>query len=127
MSLSVQQRMGGGKDKCPNDDDSIARKYHSMMIEGKLRQTVRWVTNRDGGGVLRVLAARLELLARDGEEAQLVALRAHHQRAAVRAQRPARRVVELGRAHHGAILPSAQWLCACTSQGEAQGTALQGT
>ena len=51
MTLSMQQSRGGGC-RCPDDDDSIARKCHSMVIEGKLRQAMRWVTNRDGGGVL---------------------------------------------------------------------------
>ena len=51
MTLSMQQSRGEGG-KCPDNDDSIARKYHSMVIEGKLRPAVRWVTNRDGGGVL---------------------------------------------------------------------------
>ena len=45
-------RQGEGKGKCVEDDDSIARKFHSMMIEGKVRQAVPWVTNRDDGGVL---------------------------------------------------------------------------
>ena len=45
-------KQGGGGGKCPDDDDSIARRYHSMVIEGKLREAVRWVTTRDGGGVL---------------------------------------------------------------------------
>ena len=45
-------KQGGGGGKCADDDDSIARRYHSMVIEGKLREAVRWVTNRDGGGVL---------------------------------------------------------------------------
>ena len=34
------------------DDDSIAQTYHSMVIDGRLRAGVRWLTNRDGGGIL---------------------------------------------------------------------------
>ena len=45
-------KQGGGGGKYANNDDSIACRYHSMVIEGKLREAVRWVTNRDGGGVL---------------------------------------------------------------------------
>ena len=33
-----------------NDGESIARRYHSMVIAGKLRAGVRMVTSRDGGG-----------------------------------------------------------------------------
>ena len=33
-------------------DDSIAKKYQSMVLQGKLRAAVRMVTNRGGGGVL---------------------------------------------------------------------------
>ena len=36
----------------PEDDDAIARRYHSMAIEGKLRAAVRWATSRSGGGML---------------------------------------------------------------------------
>ena len=50
MTLSMQRSRGGGK--CADNDNSIARKYHSIVIEGKLRQAMRWVTNPDGGGVL---------------------------------------------------------------------------
>ena len=45
-------RVGGGRGKGTDDDDSIARKYHSMVCDGKLRPAVRWLTSRDGGGVL---------------------------------------------------------------------------
>ena len=41
-----------GKVKCIEDDDSLARKFHSMMIEGEMRQAVPWVTTRDDGGVV---------------------------------------------------------------------------
>ena len=34
------------------DDDSIAQTYHSMVIDGRLRAGVHWLTKRDGGGIL---------------------------------------------------------------------------
>ena len=34
------------------DDDAIARRYHSMVIDGRLRAAVRWATSRSGGGML---------------------------------------------------------------------------
>ena len=45
-------RAGAGRGKVPEDDDAIARRYHSMVIEEKLRAAVRWATNRSGGGIL---------------------------------------------------------------------------
>ena len=36
----------------PDDDDSIARRYHSLVIDGRLKAAVRYATNRTGGGVL---------------------------------------------------------------------------
>ena len=32
--------------------DLVARKYNSMVLDGKLRAAVRFATDRDGGGVL---------------------------------------------------------------------------
>ena len=45
-------KAGAGRGTVPEDDDSIAHCYHSMVIEGKLRAAVRWATNRSGGGML---------------------------------------------------------------------------
>jgi hypothetical protein len=42
-------KRGVGGVKPSVDDESIARRYHSMVIEGKLRAAVRSLTNRDGG------------------------------------------------------------------------------
>ena len=47
---SAKRGVGGAKPSV--DDESIARRYHSMVIEGKLRAAVRSLTNRDGGGVM---------------------------------------------------------------------------
>lgn len=43
-------RRGQGGGARNDDDESIARRYHSMVIAGKLRAGVRMVTSRDGGG-----------------------------------------------------------------------------
>ena len=48
MWWTLQSREGGGKQA--DDDKIIARKYHSMVIEGRLGPVVKMVTNRDGGG-----------------------------------------------------------------------------
>ena len=45
-------KAGAGRGTVPEDDDVIDRRYHSMVIEGKLRGVVRWATNRSGGGML---------------------------------------------------------------------------
>ena len=45
-------RRGEGGLQRDEDDDSTARRYHSMVIGGRLRGAVRMLTNRDGGGVL---------------------------------------------------------------------------
>ena len=44
---AAKRGVGGAKPSV--DDESIARRYHSMVIEGKLRAAVRSLTNRDGG------------------------------------------------------------------------------
>ena len=50
-TVATARRSLGGT--LPSDDDeNLIRKYHSMVIEGKLRQAVRQLTSRDGGGVL---------------------------------------------------------------------------
>ena len=41
-----------GKAPMPDNDDSIARRYHSLVIDGRLKAAVRYATNRSGGGVL---------------------------------------------------------------------------
>ncbi len=41
---------GGGKRMQRVDTTSMARKYHSMVLGGKVRAAVHMVTNRDGGG-----------------------------------------------------------------------------
>ena len=38
----------GGKE----EDDAMARHYHDTLLSGKLRQAVRWATEREGGGCL---------------------------------------------------------------------------
>ena len=38
-------KAGAGRENVPEDDDAIARRYHSMFIEGKLRAAVRWATS----------------------------------------------------------------------------------
>ena len=43
-------RRGTGGMKA-TDDESIARTYHSMVAQGKLRSAVRVASSRDGGGV----------------------------------------------------------------------------
>ena len=45
-------RRGSGNGGGTNDNESRARKFHSMVCEGKLGPAVRWLGNRDGGGVL---------------------------------------------------------------------------
>ena len=42
----------GGGCKQANDNKSIAWTFHSMVIGGRLRAAVRWMTNRSGGGFL---------------------------------------------------------------------------
>ncbi len=43
---------GAGSGRGMADKDIIARKYNSMVLDGKLRAAVRFATNRGGGGVL---------------------------------------------------------------------------
>ena len=43
---------GSGGSRRTDDEENIARKYHSMVIEGRLRSAVRMLTRREGGGVL---------------------------------------------------------------------------
>ena len=45
---TVASRVGRAKPFV--DNESIAQRYHSMVIEGKLRAAVRSLMNRDGGG-----------------------------------------------------------------------------
>jgi len=44
-------RRGCGGQRTDEDDDGIARRYYSMVQAGKLREAVRYLTNRKGGGV----------------------------------------------------------------------------
>jgi hypothetical protein len=46
-------RGGGGPRARPEDTTSIARKYHNMVLGGKVRAAVRMVTNRGTGGAYR--------------------------------------------------------------------------
>ncbi len=49
----VREAMRGvGSGRRNTDEDLIARKYNSMVLDGKLRAAVRFATRRDGGGVL---------------------------------------------------------------------------
>ena len=34
------------------EGEAVAQSYHSTVLSGKLRQAVRWATNRKGGGCL---------------------------------------------------------------------------
>ena len=34
------------------EDNAVARSYHDTVLSGKLRQAVRWETDRKGGGCL---------------------------------------------------------------------------
>ena len=43
---------GVGSGRGTVDEELIARKYNSMVLDGKLRAAVRFATERDGGGVL---------------------------------------------------------------------------
>ena len=45
-------RRGGGNGKQSDDDETLARKYNSMVTEGRLGPAVKMLTNRNGGGVL---------------------------------------------------------------------------
>ena len=45
-------RRGEGRLKCDKDDDSIVRRYHSMVIGGRLRGAVQMLTNCNDGGIL---------------------------------------------------------------------------
>ena len=45
---NVAQRGSGGNGR-GEDEESIGRKYTSLVTDGRLRQGVRWLTNRDGG------------------------------------------------------------------------------
>ncbi len=42
--------VGGGRGSI--NKDLVARKFNSMVLDGKLRATVRFATDCDGGGVL---------------------------------------------------------------------------
>jgi hypothetical protein len=44
---------GGGPRTRPEDTTSIARKYHNMVLGGKVCAAVRMVTNRGMGGAYR--------------------------------------------------------------------------
>ncbi len=43
---------GAGSDRGTADKDIIARKYNAMVLDGKLRATVGFATDRGGGEVL---------------------------------------------------------------------------
>ena len=43
---------GAGRRRINEDEEVIARKYNSMVLDGKLRAAVRYATDRSGGGVL---------------------------------------------------------------------------
>ena len=47
---TAKNGVGGGNPAA--DEESITRKYYSMVIDGRLRVGVRGFTNRDGGGVM---------------------------------------------------------------------------
>ena len=49
-TVAITKRNLGGRVKS-NDDESIARKYHSVVIDGRLCSAVRELTNRGGEGV----------------------------------------------------------------------------
>ena len=34
------------------EDDAVAPSFHKTMLSGKLRQAIRWATDREGGGCL---------------------------------------------------------------------------
>ena len=34
------------------EDDALARSYHDTVLSGKIRQAIRWATDREGGGCL---------------------------------------------------------------------------
>ena len=48
----MQQDEEGRNGKKVDNDDSIGRNFCSMVIDGRLRAEVCWVTNRSGGNVL---------------------------------------------------------------------------
>ncbi len=43
---------GAGSGRSTTNEDLIARKYNSMVLDGKLRAAVRFATDQGGGGVL---------------------------------------------------------------------------
>ena len=45
-------KAASGRAPTQDDDDHIARRYHSLVIDGRLKAAVRFATNRSGGGVL---------------------------------------------------------------------------
>ena len=42
-----------GRDRASRNEESVARRYHSMVVNGKVREAVRMATSRGGGGLLR--------------------------------------------------------------------------
>ena len=46
------EKAGESKGATPEDDDAIARRFHPMLIDGRLRVAVRWATSRSSGGML---------------------------------------------------------------------------
>ena len=52
-TINTAKRGVGGANPSA-DEESIARRYHSMVIDGRLRAAVRGLTNRDGGGVMNM-------------------------------------------------------------------------
>ena len=48
-NIATQGNGGGQREE---DEDSNAWTYHSMVIDVRLKAGLRWLTNRDGGGIL---------------------------------------------------------------------------
>ena len=45
-------KAASGRAPNPDDDHHIARRYHSLVIDGRLKAAVRFATIMSGGGVL---------------------------------------------------------------------------
>ena len=45
-------KAASGTAPIPDNNDHIARRYHSLVIDGRLKATVRFATDCSGGGVL---------------------------------------------------------------------------
>ena len=46
------EKAGESKGAAPEDDDAITRRFHPMLVDGRLRVAVRWATSRSSGGML---------------------------------------------------------------------------